>query len=43
MKEQRNITIDKEINDELKQRSHINVSALINGLLKKYLEENRDE
>ena len=41
MKTQRNITIDKEVNEELKRHPHINVSALINELLKQYLEENK--
>ena len=41
MKAQRTVTIDHEVDEELRQRTHINVSALINELLKNYLEENK--
>ena len=39
MKVQRSITIDNEVNEILKKRPTLNVSALVNDLLKKHLEE----
>ena len=41
MKVQRGITIDKNVDTELRKRPHINVSALVNEYLKKHLEENK--
>jgi len=41
MKAQRTVTLDDEVDKKLRQRTHLNVSALINDLLKKYLEENQ--
>lgn len=38
-KVQRQITIDRELNEELKQRPEINVSGLCGVALRQYLEE----
>jgi len=41
MKVKRTISIDPKIHLELKRKPWINVSALVNEFLKKYLEENK--
>ena len=41
MKEQRTITIDADVNRELKRDPTRNVSALCNKLLRQWIEENK--
>jgi len=40
MKVKRSISIDREVDEALKRKPWINVSALVNRDLKKHLEEN---
>lgn len=42
MKTQRTITIDKDLDKQLKARPYINVSGIINEFLKDYLEKTQD-
>ena len=41
MKVQRTVSIDMEVHQTLQDKPEINVSALVNEFLKKYLEENK--
>jgi len=40
-KKQRNITIDEDLDYELKERPYINVSALCNKKLREHIEEEK--
>ena len=42
MKTQRTITIDTDLDEQLKSHPYINVSGLVNKFLKEYLEKNTE-
>lgn len=43
MKKAYSVTLDKELVDELRKKPYVGLSPLLNSLLKKYLEKNKDE
>ena len=42
VKTPRTITIDKDLDEQLKAHPHINVSGVVNKFLKEYLEKNTE-